>query len=190
MTTHHVARRLSAARAGLGALALASLLLGAPAAWAQQWSAATMPLDGNIAGTAGARIGWGYQIDNQEATNWLVLTGLSADAVQHAVADSLFDLPIIAPGASAMTAYAGATGLYALTWDADAPVGFVNFGSFVLSAEWWDGDPLAGGQFLALADDISLNYSALVTQVPELPPAAMLLLGLAALQLRRRFSRA
>ena len=44
MTTHHVARRLSAARSGLGALAFATLLLGTPAAWAQQWSAATTPL--------------------------------------------------------------------------------------------------------------------------------------------------
>jgi hypothetical protein len=62
-------------------------------------------------------------------------------------------------------------GLFELQWDVSAPAGFVNTGNFTLSGEWWDGDPLNGGGFIATAPDIALPYSATVAQgsstVPE-----------------------
>jgi hypothetical protein len=68
-----------------------------------------------------------------------------------------------------------------LIWDAGAPVGFVNSRNFVLSAGWWDGDPLNGGNFLFNEPDINLPYTATVTEggtpsVPE-PSSLWLLLG-------------
>jgi hypothetical protein len=69
-------------------------------------------------------------------------------------------------------------GLYELLWDVSAPVGFVNSGNFTLSGEWWDGDPLNGGNFIADAPDIALPYLATVGQgsstVPE--PSSFVLL--------------
>ena len=66
-----------------------------------------------------------------------------------------------------------------MQWDAGAPVGFVNSGNFVLSGEWWTGDPLNGGSFIANAPDIALAYSATVaeptTATPE--PSSLVLLA-------------
>lgn len=181
--TRTVSGRLARA-GGSGVVALAAVLACAPPVWAQTWSASTQPANGNIAGAAGTRIGWGYEIRNEDAANWLVLTAVGADAFQHGVAEVLFDLPIVAPSSSAARGFSGQDGLFALTWNNDAPIGFVNFGSFALSAEWWDGDPYAGGQWLKPAADVLLGYSAIVA-VPELPPLAMLPLGLAMIALTR-----
>jgi hypothetical protein len=61
------------------------------------------------------------------------------------------------------------TGLLALTWGASAPLGFVNAGNFDLSAQWWDGDPLANGRFVSDASGASALCAATVTaaEVPE-----------------------
>jgi hypothetical protein len=70
-------------------------------------------------------------------------------------------------------------GVFELQWDPSAPVGFVNSGNFVLSGEWWDGDPLNGGSFIADATDTALPYSAIVgapaSGVPE--PSSFVLLA-------------
>ena len=102
---------------------------------------------------------------------------------------ALFDFPIVAPGTTATVAFdaLAGLGLYQLTWDPTAPAGFVNSGTFVLSAEWWSGDPTAGGSFLAGADDQSAPYTATVTAVAVPVPSTLLLTagGLAALCLMR-----
>ena len=150
------------------------------------WIASTLPGSGNISGVAGSTIGWGYEIANQDASLWLVLTSVSADAFQHAVGDALFDLPILAPGVGDSVAFDGSHGLFALTWDTDAQEGFVNFGNFVLRAEWWDGDPLAGGNFVATAPNKLLAYSALVADAPvggTVPLPDTLVLSVSALAL-------
>jgi MYXO-CTERM domain-containing protein len=184
--THGLSPKL---RLRLVVLAGVATLAVAPAAWAQNWVAATLPADGNISGDAGQRIGWGYQINNPDATLWLVLTSVAADAFNQATAEVLFDLPVLAPGNAVSQPFAGADGLVALTWDALAAPGFVNSGVFELAAEWWSGDPLAGGAFVVAAPTLQLDYSAIVaTPVPEATPASMLLLGLAALALARRKS--
>ena len=182
--THALIPRL---RLRLATLAGLVALLGVPVAWAQNWAAATLPADGNIGGAAGQRIGWGYQINNPEAALWLVMTSVTADAFNQAAGEALFDLPVLAPGGAVSQSFAGTDGLYALTWNAQAALGFVNSGVFELTAEWWNGDPLAGGAFVVAAPTLKLDYSAIVTTpVPEATPASMLLLGLASLAVARR----
>src|ERR1039457_944852 len=94
----------------------------------------------------------------------------------------LFDFPILAPGGTVTEAFdsVNSIGLFELQWDVSAPVGFVNTGNFTLSGEWWDGDPLNGGSFIAAAPDIALAYSATAEQgsstVPE-PSSWWLCLG-------------
>lgn len=131
-------------------------------------------------GGSGSATGWGYSIQNQSSSDWIVTTGLTAGAVFHATPQLLFDFPAVAPGATTTVLYnplPPANGLYELVWDASAPVGFVNSGSFTLEAQWWNGDPLAGGAFLAGAPTISEPYSTATT--PE--PAATGMLALSAL---------
>ena len=109
---------------------------------------------------------------------WLELTGIGADSFGHAVADaSPFDYAILAPGVTHSLAFDAVAllGLYQLTWDALAPAGFTNAGLFVLSAAFWDGDPFAGGAFVAAAPALSAPYSASVNAVPE--PGTLLLMG-------------
>ena len=145
-------------------------LLASATASADIYSFTVLPND--VAGTAGSTVGWGYTISNQSLTSWLVITTLNAGAFDHGTPNSLFDFPDIAPGASVTVGFdaAGLAGIYELTWDTSAPAGFVNSGFFDLSAQWWDGDPLAGGNFLSSALDESAAYSATVlgpASVPE-----------------------
>lgn len=81
-------------------------------------------------------------------------------------------------------------GLYELTWNSSAPLGFTNAGNFVLNAEWWNGDPSAGGSFSSAAPNSIQPYSATVTTAtPE--PATVGLVGLVllAIPLRLRTAR-
>jgi hypothetical protein len=101
----------------------------------------------------------------------------------------LFDFPDLAPGASVTVPFNASTsaGLLELTWDASSPVGLVDSGTFDLSAEWFNGNPLNGGTMVSIAPGASEPYSATVT--PE--PAAIKLTGLitlfgAAMLLRRK----
>lgn len=105
--------------------------------------------------------GWGYSIANQSDTLWLVLTNFSAGSFQFADPASLFDFPIVAPRQTATKPYDQLiqAGLYQVTWHADAPAGFVNAGSFSVMAEWWNGDPLAGGSFVSTTPSLSQPYS-------------------------------
>jgi hypothetical protein len=123
-------------------------------------------------------------------------TALNADAFAHATPAALFDFPVLAPGASLVVDYDGPAfvGLFELTWDQDAPPGFVNAGAFVMDAEWWDADPLdpfAGAKYLGPALAVSADYSAstvAAAAVPEPAAIALLMLGLGARSLRRRRS--
>ena len=176
------------------ALAVAIHAALVPTAHADSWTFTLDPVGGSISGSAGSTIGWGYTITNSSTTNWLMLSGLSADAFQHATPDaSLFLFPVVAPMSSLTVTYNASTfeGLFQITWDSTAPVGFVNGGTFVLSAEFWDADPFSGGNFASFALDQSALYSATVTPggvtpVPE--PASLILFssGLCAVAWRVR----
>lgn len=146
-------------------VAMVYLAVWVVSADALSYSFSTVPANGAISGTASSTIGWGYSITNNDSTNWLVATDLSAGLFQKATPDgSLFDLPILAPATSVTVPYDGIRGLYALTWDADAQLGLTNGGVFSLSAEWYSGDPLAGGTFLESASETTAAYSATVSE--------------------------
>jgi hypothetical protein len=144
----------------------------------------TVPAAENVSGPAGLSLtGWGYSIHNESSSFWLVTTGLSVGTFLHATPMLLFDFPDLAPGATVNVPYDPVipAGLYQILWDANAPPGFVNSGTFDLSAEWWNGDPLNGGTLESVAPGASQPYSATFTATPE--PATMGLAGLTLLAL-------
>jgi hypothetical protein len=166
------------------------ILLAAPAAVADSYTFSLIPADGAVAGPPGSTVGWGYSIINTSPSDWLVTTALSSDAFLNGTPAAIFDFPDLGPGVTGTVPFdpIAPAGLFELTWDITAPVGFVNSGSFDLSAEFWSGDPLAGGVFVASAPDTLAPYTATVT--PE-PPTLVLLLGALTATgiLRRLFAR-
>ncbi|MES1258608.1 MAG: hypothetical protein ABUS51_09260 [Acidobacteriota bacterium] len=140
------------------------------------WSFTLLPPD--ISGPPGSTIGWGYQIVNLDPDFWLSTTALDADLFQFATPLSLFDFPILAPGATVTEFFdqAAPAGLYQQTWDNDAPLGFVNTGTFIVTGDFYIGDPLAGGVLLEEGTQRSAAYSATVAaNTPE--PRTLLLAG-------------
>ncbi len=165
-----------------------SLVLLAPAARADSFTFTTIPANGAISGFPGSTIGWGYTITNQSASDFLVVTGLSADVFQNGTPLVLFDFPIVAPGATVSVPFdpVNGLGLYQLTWDPNAPIGFVNSGTFIVTGDFctdiFCSNVVQGNQ------SQSASYSATVIPTPE--PATLLLTasGLSALVLRRKRS--
>jgi len=130
-----------------------------------------IPGSGNVTGPAGSTVGWGYSITNDSVADWLLTTNLNSDSFADGTATSLFDFPEVAPGATVTEAFdpINGIGLYELAWDPSAPTGFVNSGNFVLSAQWYDGDPFNGGSFIADAPDTNAAYSATVSSSGPAP---------------------
>jgi hypothetical protein len=134
---------------------------------------ALLPFDGNLSGAPGSLVGWGYSLANTDSADWYMAADLNSDTFLDGTPTLLFDFPVLAPGATVTEAFdpVSGIGLFQLLWDAGAPVGSVDSGNFTLSGEWWNGDPLNGGSFVATAPDIALAYSATVTSssgvVPE-----------------------
>jgi hypothetical protein len=142
-----------------------ALLSSRTIARADSWTFATTPTDGAVTGSPGETVGWGYTITNDSSTDWLVLTDLVAGNFQNGTPDAfLFDFPVLAPGSTVTEAFnpISDTGLYSLQWNSDAPIGFTDAGNFIASAEFYSGDPLSGGSFVADASDLSAPYSAIV----------------------------
>src|ERR1035438_405625 len=144
---------------------LAHTVVLAILAMASQASASTidfilLPSDGAVSGPPGSIVGWGYSITNNTLTDWFRTTALNSDSFSNGTPILLFDFPSVAPGVAIPVPFDSGTGagLYELIWDVGAPAGFVNSGNFVLSGEWWDGDPLNGGNFLFSEPDINLPY--------------------------------
>jgi hypothetical protein len=108
-----------------------------------------LPSDGNISGPAGSLVGWGYSLTNTDLSNWYMSTDLNADSFSNGTPTLLFDFPILAPGDTVTESFdsVNSIGLFELLWDSSAPDGFVNSGDFILSGQWWDGDPFGGGNF-------------------------------------------
>jgi hypothetical protein len=160
-------------------LALATglvILAGGGNAFADNISFTLIPPTGGVSGRPGSTVGWGYTITNG-TVNWLVTLSLSADVFQDGTPDSFFDFPAVAPSSSATVDFvAGVSGLFQLTWDTTAPIGFVNSGTFNLLSDYYNGNPLAGGVDIGPAPDLTVAYSASVTGslVPE-PPVGLLL---------------
>ncbi len=151
-------------------------------AYADSFTFSPIPASGNISGPAGTTLGWGYSITNQSSSDWLVTTDLTADPFLHGTPALLFNFPSIAPGQTVTESFNSTipTGLYELTWDSNAPASFSNSGDFVLSAQWWTGNPTGNGVFIADAPDASDPYSATVGGSSAVPEPSSLLLVLAA----------
>jgi hypothetical protein len=177
------------ARALIVILSLATLQ-AAPRAFADGYTFALLPAGGNVAGPPGSTVGWGYSITNQSTTDWLVTSALNSDSFLFGTPNLIFDFPDLGPRATTTVPFdlVAGTGLFELTWDSSAPVGFMNFGIFTLSAEWYDGDPLGTGNYISDASDTKATYSATVSPaaVPEPSVALLLGTGLATLFLRIR----
>lgn len=160
---------------------------------ADSFSFSTLPANGSIAGVAGSTIGWGYTITNNSATDWLVTDNINAGVFLNLSGSPniLFDFPIIGPGTTVSVSYdrINALGLYEINWDAAAPAGFVNSGTFVVAGEWWDGDPFNGGNPIdAVTEDERASYGAMVSSqsdsIPEPSTLTLLGIGLTAVALR------
>lgn len=141
----------------------------------------TVPDAITVSTPAGLTTGWGYTLQNDSSSLWLVTTNLSVGSFQHATPDLLFDFPDLAPGATVTVPFnpVTGTGLYQITWDTNTPAGFVNSGNFILSAQWWNGDPTGSGTFVENAPTATQPYSA--TPTPE--PATIALMALSVLLL-------
>lgn len=170
-------------RLRIGLLLALFLTLGRPASATPFWTFSLIPSNGQIAGPAGASLGWGYAITNPDPVNWLLLSALAPGIFQHGTPDaSLFNFPTVAPASTITVPFlAGIQGLFGFTWDLSVPAAFVNSGTFVVSADWYTGDPSGGGAFLELAPDQSAAYAvtAGTAQTPVVPePSTFALLGM------------
>jgi hypothetical protein len=138
------------------------------------WTFGTLPVNGVVSGEAGSTVGWGYTLQNQSSTYWLYAYDFFSDSLfQNGTTSVLFDYPILAPGATVIVPYDGASGLANLTWNADAPIGYVNSGNLIVNGAWYDNDPFNGGQFVDLAGFRSSSYQASVVSATTPEPNAL-----------------
>jgi hypothetical protein len=176
-------------------LVFAAILVSvAPLMAANVYDFSVLPQGGTIAGDPGSTIGWGYSVENESTSLWLVTTGLDMSVFEHGTPNFVLDFPAIAPGASVTVPFdiAKGTGLAEITWDSSAPAGYETSGNFHLSAEWWNGDPLGNGAFLSTAPVGTQPYVAAVTATATPEPATIFLISLPLLAcgLLRRAKRA
>ena len=182
-------------------LAFAVVLVAIKPAFADDLTLSLLPAS-DISGPAGSTIGWGYSITNN-TLNWVETDNLNAGIFLNGTPASAFDFPILAPMSVVTEEFSSVAtgscsappcGLYELTWDSGAPVGFVNSGTFTVSADYFDGDPNdPSSTDLGPAPDMTADYSATVSSPGSVPePSALMLLGtiIAALTLYSRRHRA
>ena len=98
---------------------------------------------------------------------WLVPTSLNAGLFSFSLPEQFFTYPVLQPGTQVELPFHlfTAQGLFAVTWDGSASYGARETGVFFLEAEWWTGDPAAGGALVGLADPTALPYEALLAPV-------------------------
>ncbi|MGI4791082.1 MAG: hypothetical protein ACRYFS_19825 [Janthinobacterium lividum] len=172
--------------------------IAAQAQTATDWTFSLFPSNGQIEGDASTVIGWGYSITNNNTSLWLLPFSLATDAAfqDATVTANPFDYPALAPGETVTTPYNGVVGLADLTWDADAPTGFVDAGNFTLTSYYFDGDPSIDGQYVGDAGTQQATYQATVTGMAAVPESStlasfgvLLFLGGAGLVVQRRMRR-
>jgi hypothetical protein len=157
-----------------------------PALRADSYTFSLIPPSGDVSGAPGSTVGWGYTLDNESTSDWLVTSDLEAGTFLDGSPNVVFDFPDLAPGQSVTVPFdpVAGTGLYEFTWEGSAPIGFTNTGTFELDAQWWNGDPLNGGSYIADATSTDINYSAVVatsTATSTVPEPSSLILCLVVL---------
>jgi hypothetical protein len=160
---------------------LAGLTAGAEAA-PLSFTFALDPESGAVAGAPGRTVGWGFTLRNQDPANWLEVYAIDADPFAFGDPEPL-SFPIVGPGTTVVEAFVrNVQGLFQVTIDRDAPLGPLDSGVFQVFVQWYDGDPLSGGQLLEPLQgmvETQAAYSVVArAAVPE--PATILLVGLVA----------
>lgn len=128
-------------------ITLIALLLGAatgsPAFADTVFDFGLFPAGGFVAGAPGSTVGWGYSITNDDASEWLSLTGASSTITfQYGTLNPLFDFPVLAPGQTVTVPWSpGAAGIFEFALDPGAPAGLPQTGDFTVTAEWYYEDP-------------------------------------------------
>ena len=167
---------------------LAGLTAGAEAA-PFTFTFALDPENGSVAGAPGRTVGWGFTLRNQDPANWLEVYALDADPFAFGDPEPL-SFPIVGPGATVVEAFVrNVQGLFQVTIDRDAPLGPLDSGVFQIFVQWYDGDPLGGGQLLEpLVAKVEARAPYSVTgrvAVPEPNSTALLALSFAGMVARR-----
>lgn len=144
----------------------------------------------DLSGPAGSTVGWGYTITNN-TSNWLETLSVDAGSFTNGTPNLVFDFPNVGPDSSVTEDFSLATtvscssppcGLYEFTWDSSAPVGTVNSGTFILSSEYFGGDPSnPSSTDLGPAPDASADYSVAASTVSTVPEPSTVFLGLTGL---------
>jgi len=140
--------------------------MGAPL----DWTITLLP-SANLSGPPGSTLQWNYSIKNLSDTDTLVLNTLDAGVFQHGTPLSIFDFPIV----GSLDTVSG--DLYQFTWDSSAPNGFVNSGTFALTADFYVGNPSTDdASFDTAAPDKSVDYSVTVADAARVPEPGTLAL--------------
>jgi hypothetical protein len=141
---------------------------------------ALIPTAGRLTAAPGDTVGWGYTLANNSRDQWLVPTVLNSDPFLYGQPMSLFDFPVLSPGASVSLSFdpVQMTGFYRVTVAPNAPFSFIEQGTFTVAFEWWSGDPARAGALLDQAPDASTPWRVeIISDVPE--PSYLLILCLA-----------
>ena len=153
----------------------------------------------DITGTPGSTIGWGYTITNT-SSDWLETTGLTAPSFPFGTPVAIFDYPVVAPNSSVTETFSTTTlnngctllpcGIYEITLPVTLPSNPTISGSFDVTTELFDSDPLTNLNASDLGAGPTLSADFQVSEIPGSPVpepreyGLLLAFGLALIALR------
>lgn len=165
------------------ALIATTMLFCNQSAKADSFTFTLVPSSGDVTGTAGSTVGWGYSVTNDSSSDWLLLVGVNANTFATGTATALLGVdpgnpvPLLAPGETQTVDFSttAETGLYELLFNTTDAVGASDSGQFDLTGFFYTDTTFA--DLAGIADDYA-NYSATVVAPVNTPePSSLLLLG-------------